>query len=378
MEGALPRRAVLGLTAASLTTGCLRLSQESDEATTEPDTGGGGGEPTTESGGDSDTTEATTTAEEESGIEYPNGVSEDGVTTTVLLEHRAVLSEASVTVTQTEVGEYVTETATRKVGTDAVLVTEERGPGTIESYISSAGRFVRASLDGQSIYEYGDGEPFTRERFLRLDYIRALIQTGNFVPTGTGTENGTDYVVVEADAVQTNALAEREGATEVTSFDGTGRISTDGVVRELSATFSLSGRGDSESKQVEFSFTDIGDTTVTKPDWTATAKERAPQFAVTTVDDGQFIRVEHTGGDGLPTANVGVYQPYSGGESLFTTLDSGIAVGDVLYLYRDGSRNGLGVEKNSKPSASPDAFSGEWRLSVFAGPVDLHDTTLTI
>jgi hypothetical protein len=387
MPRELSRRAVLGLTVAGLTTGCLRLSQQDDEAATTARTTTASSETsatTTSDGGTtttdatSDTTESTTAESTDSDVEYPNGVDEDGVTTSVLLEHRAALADETVTVTQTEIDQYTSQTATRRVGTDAAFVTEEEGPMSLESYFSPDGRFVRASRDGQTIYGYSENEPFARERFLRLDLLRALIQTGDFAPTGTTTQDGTTVIIVEADSVQTNAVAERFGGTEVTSFEGSARITTDGLIRELSATFSFTRGGETESKQIEFAFTDIGATSVSKPDWTATARERAPDFEVTAPDDGQFIRVEHVGGDGVPIANVGVFQPFSGGENYFTEIRGGIAAGDVLYLYKDGSRSGLGVDVNSQPSGSPEPFSGEWRVNVFAGPVDLHDGSVTI
>jgi hypothetical protein len=379
MTRRLPRRAVLGLTAAGLTTGCLRLSQQEEDAepTTEPaDSGSDGGDQTTESGG-SDTTQGESGDGGDTDVEYPAGVEDDGVAASVAIEHRAQIANQSVTVTETQVREFGTTSERAEIGNEGTLLTRSDPGGTVESWLAGGATYSRADIRGSTVYAYVEDGARGRENYTKVDVLRLLIETGNYRPTGTETADGTTYIVIAADAAETDALARREGGSEVTSFEGEGRITTDGVIRSLSATYEISGP-ETQSGQLTVETTDIGSTNPGEPDWTSTARERAPRFSVLTVDDGQFVRVEHTGGDGVPTANVGLYQPIQGGDSFFGRVENGIAPGDVLYVYKADTDGGAGIEKNSKPSVSSEPFSGEYNVDVYAQSLQLFQGRVSV
>lgn len=373
-DEALTRRSLLGLTAAGLTTGCLRLSQESDQEAPSGDESDSSGQPSQDSpdGTESDQqVESTDTG----GIDYPTGVSEDGVTSQLLLEHRARISGEPVTVTETESREFDDRTVRRRIGDDGVHVVESVAGNTIEQWFGGGEKLARAAFSSETVYAHVPGEEIDYQFFTATDRIGGFLKTGNFRPTGTATEDGTTYVALEADDTESNELAMQRGADQVTAFEGAALVSEDGLVRRIQVSFTVTGDRE-ESARVEIETTDVGETTVSEPDWTATAAERAPKFDVTPVDDGKFLELTHTGGDGIPLETaVGMFQPTPDGGQYHGIIEGGIPSGTKGYLYKKAPGE-LGISPGSRPDEDPEPFSGRWEFDVFVRSLEVHQESL--
>jgi hypothetical protein len=224
-----------------------------------------------------------------------------------------------------------------------------------------------------------------REHLAARRILQGLIEGGDWTPAGTTTEDGQRYVVIEADGVE-SATALREGnvyydeEATVETFSGEGLVTEDGVVREIRVTITFDGRA--EDGIILLRTTDVGETSVSRPDWTATAKQKATEFETEVVDGGTYITLSHVGGQSIQgrfEVDVAAERDYFDGE-LGESED--FDQGTTLYLYRTNEQEDfgrvLGVSKGSPPdSPPPEDWSGEVQVNVWK-TMSLHRTELRI
>lgn len=326
--------------------GCLRLTAPADDTpagTTVRDTE----TPTTDDG-------------------YPPGVSADGVSTDLAAHHKEALSGTERTVEH----RYDSRRWTVRLAASRLVASL---PRDVSVYLAEGRTFQRQSVAGQTVYGYHDallGE-YARARLSGRETMRGLLRAGEFRPAGTRTTDGTTHTLVRADEI-----ADRQAFRESKPFDtnlesselpvdrftGSGVVSPDGVVRELGVELPAVG------ERYRVSTAGIGATTVSEPDWAATARAQAPEFEVSLVDDRQLVRLAQTAGQRLGTEQslrigFSAYdtENYYSGRHTGTT-----APGTVFYLYKSPDETGhedgrLGVSKGTRPSTTP---AGEWQERI--------------
>jgi len=349
--------------------GCLRLTEPSGQQAvgTPPstDTATATETPTataTDTPGEAveaDPNTETETAEQD-GVSYPPGVSEDGVTATLVLSHRQAVADTPRTVET----KYMLERRTARLTDGRAYVESDRGPDT---YIADSQTYQRLRTADGPIYGYRNGirREFRREALSGVGVLEALIEGMNFRPVGTQTRNGETFILIEADSVTDQRILQendnvsryfRESEFPLQGDSGTGIVSQDGVITELSAFL----EGDGDSGEFLVRTTEIGSTTVPEPSWTSTAKQEEAQFEASLVDDGNYIRAEQVSGQSLDTElEIDAYDRRDYYDGQFSGSTS---PGTVFFLYKTddqteyGSQK-LGISKGGRPSESP---AGTW------------------
>lgn len=379
-ETSATRRALLGVGAA-LCGGCLRLTAEQQPAggpgTERTGSPASGSTPTTNADVSPASRSGTADGTAADGIVYPPGVGDDGVTVALAFEHRALVSGTSCTVTVTEERRHGTERIRRRIadGSRAHVIREDDG-GSVEEWLTGDVAYARAEERGGTVYDLDREYYFDRRHLTGTRLLEPLLETGTFVPTGVEERDGTPLVRIEADGADSDAIARRFGGDSIAAFDGEGFVTEEGLVRRLTATYAIERPDETLTRRTEIRTGAVGDTDVSAPTWIETAAERAPRFEAGLVDDGAFVELSHVGGDGVPVG-VSVNLSAMQGEShRHTYLDGGIEAGETLYFYEQGGEE-LGVARGAVPAVDPEPFGTDHHLAVFAGPLDLLETTVS-
>jgi hypothetical protein len=369
---------VAGLTGAAVLSGCLRL--------TDPEGQSGGGDTATPTRTPVPTESEPTQSEPETETEtatdgdttYPPGVSEDGVSSTLVLSHRQAVADTSYTVET----QYMFERRTTRIGDAGLLVSGEQTP---DVFVADGEMYQRFQLSSGVVYGYRDDilREYRREALTGIEVLRALIEACNFRPVGSQTVDGETTTLIEADSITDQQLIRnsdninryfRRSEFPLTLEAGRGAVTQDGVIQELTAF--LQGEGDGGEFLVRTG--EIGSTNVSRPDWAATAQEQEAQFEARLVDDGSYIRVEQVAGQDIDAEME--LDAYDGREYYDGNFSGTTSSGTVFFLYKTdeetefGSQR-LGISKDSRPSSSPaGTWSSEtgWNLTV--GPLRVVDT----
>lgn len=368
------RRRVLvagGLASVLGLSGCLRLSQA--EGTGTGTSGGATATTARATTTDGATTEASTDTEtgsettaDDGEATYPPGVSDDGVTEALVLEHRQRTTGQSRTV-ETEYMGFNRRT-TKLDGSGRMRVESSRGP---ETYVEDRQLYQRLTLGGQAVYAYDDELRFEfRPTVLSgTDLLEALVRGGAFAPVGEQTRDGETLFVLEADEIANDSVLEesrtvsryfRQSELPLNSFSGSALATADGLVREMEAF--LQGDGDGGTFAVNTS--DVGATSVTTPSWKDAAKRKAAAFDASLSADGSSIELVQTGGQAIGTETDVRFQidAFDRADYFNGRYQGSTSEGTTFYLYKTdettefGSPK-LGVSKNSRPAASP---AGTW------------------
>jgi hypothetical protein len=382
---------VLGLS------GCLRLSEaeptgtatSATAATTATTTGDQSATETdtttaTETETDTATESETEPTESDDEATYPPGVSEDGVTEVLVLEHRQLTSGRSRTV-ETEYMGFSRRTA-RFSGDGRVSVESSRGP---ETYVENGQLFQRSRLGGEEIYAYNDSLRFELRptALAGVDVLEALFRGGNFAPVGRQTRDGQTLFILEADAVENTSVLEetrlvnryfRESEFPIESLSASALVTPDGLVVEMEAY--LQGNGDGGEFVVNTS--DVGSTSVSPPTWKATAKREEAQFETSLSSDGTYVELRQTSGQAIGSVTDVDFEidAYDGRDYYNGRYQGSTNSGTTFYLYKTdetteyGSPE-LGISKGSPPSTDPaGTWSSDTGVNLHAGELRIIDT----
>ena len=367
-----PRRTVLTAFGAMLTSGCLRLTQESAPGSAQNRAGGSsnpaGGTPT---GAGGDGSRSAGPPSSTGTIEFPTGVSRDGVDEGLLFAHTGILDAQSYTVTRREGRGDFTQKRTHEIAGDVALVTTDDGHNGVVTYLEDGEAYKRGRQGDETVYGYSEESNYPTERLSQSRQLRALIRGGSFVADGTESAGGTRYVRIAADDLTDPMPIENQfGEGSIDSFEGRGLVTSDGLIKRLTATIGFTD----QTLHLEIETGSIGETSVEKPAWVDQAKERAPTFEVSLTRDDRFIVVAHTGGDPVEVGvDLNVFDPESG-VGRHARIAEGIGDGETMYVSKSG-RTRLSVSSGSRPDADPPPFEGRPVLLLYAG-LELVETRL--
>ncbi|MFB6084589.1 MAG: hypothetical protein ABEJ94_10125 [Halorientalis sp.] len=226
---------------------------------------------------------------------YPAGATPSGIEnlTTLLDEHEAALSGTNVTLEGNVTFSFMSErlgprfTIAHEATSDETLTTvvSSSSDDTFQSYIGPDVQAYR--VQGESGTEYGsvagavnasfaEGTP---ESFTGRSLLQAIVGSASYNATGVVTRNGTELVRYELTESTSVPDAVFSVGTDLNATFGQGAdyqyestllIDSAGVIHEAHYTVTAGESGRlSSSFGIHVEFTDIGSTTVTKPDWTA-------------------------------------------------------------------------------------------------------------
>jgi hypothetical protein len=332
------RRQLLGALVPLGLSGCLRLSngetEESEDVQTVTTT-----ERPTETAAPDPTPEPTTDESSTAALEYPIGLSDDGVAPLLVDTSLGELGATTYTVAFRK--ENVTDGQRyqewdAQVGEDGRLLQRERH--STDVYHTRERQWWRMSPQGNQLY--GTNEIGFEDPYLRPELLKALFSTIDFETPETVSEAGTRLFRTEssgvADPEPDAEIVPRGDVETVDSVDAALRVTPDGVIRDFDVDLAYTDGGERKLLRVALSVTGVGSTSVPAPDWTETAAERAPELTVSLADDETYVTVTHEGGDTIPPgAGISFHdhggggadrdfgEPFESGESRYAWLSDG-------------------------------------------------------
>ncbi|WP_436343911.1 DUF7537 family lipoprotein [Natronorubrum sp. FCH18a] len=157
--------------------------------------------------------------------------------------------------------------------------------------------------------------------------------------------------------------------------DATGSVfvTEDGTLKRYSYDIEFDAHGESRSQSIETTYFDIGETTVTEPDWAETARAEGRQFTATKTDDG-YLELELANGDSISAgSNVDISTP-AGHEN--QQLSEALTVGDRIVMGADSA--GLSIEINGTPDSSSGIDTRHVYLHIRSDGLPIYDGSVPL
>lgn len=307
-------------------------------------------------------------------VEFPDGVTEERVTTDLLTSHQQIVLGESYTIEWERVWEDRIRRTTIEVGTDSVHQRQVSSNASSKSfYKDSSGGYGRAN-GGE--YYFETTEPIDRDDIARFFDVRDHLGAGNYAPTGVVP--GEDGPLIEARATDAS-VGERlrqYGIESIESYSGSLYVAPDGRIVRWTYEWEFARGDQTRSEEFTYETSGVGATTVSEPDWLATAQDRAYAFTLRAPEDGSdYVAVDVEGGSGGLPSNV-YARIYNQGQGVGRPVDVSVDGGDTLYLALAG--DGIRIQKQ------PDfgdvlTLSGTVRVHLsFNGVNVLEDATITV
>lgn len=315
-------------------------------------------------------TETTQPAPTLDDVDFPPGVSESSVSTDLVSAHSLSLSGESFTVdTEVSFGSSTSVTTT-KVADGTALATTENDRGERVQWANDSATYSRVTENGETSYATGS-QTFDRERFMQYYRMETFVEAGAYEPTEVVVRDETPLIRIEAtETDDAAAIQDRYGAESVESFESTMLVDEDGRIHEMETTFTYDQDGRTNTQTVAMTTRDVGETSVERPDWVATAADQATTVDVSRTDDDQFVAVEHTGGSAIRAgAFLSVSHP-SADERYETRLETDLEEGQTLYLYVENGQLRQSIDERPA-DADPTTISGFLYVSAYADRQEL-------
>ncbi|UWG46962.1 Uncharacterized protein HSRCO_0667 [Halanaeroarchaeum sp. HSR-CO] len=361
-ETTMGRRAVLAGAAGGIAAlaGCSGSADDADEPT----------ETTTETTTTAPTTEPAPSLED---LELPMGVSEESVSANLLAVHERAVADVSQTidVTRLEHGDLLERTVRYE---DGRFLQTEVGRGPQQDIWNEDGEgYIRVA--GGETYFQGPQEASLAE-LSRLHRMEDQLRAGDYQPVEAVEEDGQTLIVAEAtEATLTDRLAHQYESIE--SYTGRLTFTPEGRIAEFDVEFEyVDPERGSGMTEWTFRVHSVGETTVAAPDWVSIAREDGFDFDVAPGEDGSFVRVDVSGGDGGTHPNLHVSYGMAGRRRGSAGLDRSLTDGDTLYLGFDENDESV-VTVNEPPEAVQDV-SGPVDVSLYVNGPEVIDTRVSL
>lgn len=299
------------------------------------------------------TPDGESTSDGEEAAQLPAGIESSGEVneSIVVGNHRATLQETTSTLTFEE----TTTIGDREfVRTVAVNVGES---GAVEAVKAADGREIEHWLGDDSYRRVTNGDVTrysTVEQDGSADLLRqyryfAHFSAADFEYTGTETVDGKQVAVIKADGIsESQSLAQLYGGNSVTDYTATAHVTENGVITSLEVSMTVErSSGADVSVDNQYSVTDVGSTTVERPDWVADAEEEAVQMEVEQAS-GEYAALRMTAGEEIPSGSTAVV--VTPDTTYEVELDQSVAPGDTIY-FAVGSDGTAVASVNEQPSA---------------------------
>lgn len=170
--------------------------------------------------------------------------------------------------------EVVLETAyevdfDEEAGIQSVAYDTGRAETNAETYYDGDTRYLRTAVDGETDSVDSASEPFPREDLTPSEAIEPLLTNATDYETSTEERDGTSVVRYETTDVEgLDSFLGVDEYDEARSFEATFWVDADGVVREADVELSYLLDGEEWTVSMAFDLTDIGGTSVERPEWT--------------------------------------------------------------------------------------------------------------
>ncbi|MGB9966408.1 hypothetical protein [Halobacterium hubeiense] len=339
-ESQFTRRSLLATTTTALAvgvSGCLGGGTDSaDESTTQQTD-----EPTTES-----TQTETTTADPApslSEFNYPEGSSQDGLDgQTFYQTHESTITGAGTLTVDLNADRVYSgdgqtfedsTTETRALGSSGILVEREQGD-VVETVWSPSAEdvgYVRMEQGFDTAYRIDNQGPSPNDIAV-LRQVKGYLRGGSWGEATEIVEDEDGYAVVyESTGIASEQQLQRAiPAESINEFDATIQVSSEGYVNEISFEATADQGSQTLESDTTITFQSVGETTVTAPEWAATAQEQGVRFDASIAGDGTAVALEMVNGNDLPSdARLALSTAQARGTR---PLPDDFAVGDQLHL----------------------------------------------
>lgn len=325
------------VSSAALTTA---LAGCSGNESTEPSNTSDEEEPPEEGSSDSAEEEEKETSDDStpslSEFAYPEGATQDGIAGEQLYAtHESTLTGAgSLTLTRdrTDVfdGNEFSETSSNKFDSNSIYSEVEQSDGTeyIWAPASESVSYVQVESGFEQNYRIDNQQPDTNE-------VTGLRQFRQYL---TATEWGASEEIVET----ANGFAATYTSTgvrnperinfggEIDEYEASIAVTDSGFVTELSFDLTVTFDGTTQEQRLTATVENVGETTVSEPDWGDTAREDGLQFDISLIEGGSAFEMELLNGGEVPSdTRIRLRSDQGDGGK---RVPSALSVGDRLYL----------------------------------------------
>ncbi len=382
------RRHVLATVGSIGMSGCLRLVGSTGSETATPDVS-----PTPKASTASQTptespepivTETETPTETETQTatprpSYPLGLSDSGIANGEFLfaTHIETLRESSAKIQWTKA---------RDAGADIKWKKEYKIDG-----VNARGNWTRVNGGSVDIYRNPLGDLWQEDLGSRLTYGEDTETNGGHEPGFWGIEivpllnagawgqpkrinEGRPAIwEIKTDSVDSKSAIPGYHDGQITSIgEAVIRIDERGIIRSGSALYQIQESDAPEGNEInyesKYQVNAINKTTVEKPNWISSAREKVPSATAAFTDDQKFVQFEIKSGNRLEENTVIYLNDADDNQFdvLTSQLDKPLSRGTTAYLFKpqESSRRGeLGISQDSPPTdASPETLTSTYDI----------------
>lgn len=145
---------------------------------------------------------------------------------------------------------------------------------TIDTYYEDDRRYSWAEYEGERGDVGVQNETFPPDRLTAAEAIRALLLNTSDYEASLDRHDGEPVVVYEsANIEEAGGILGVDDPDSVTNFEATFVVDSDGLVHTASYELGFVVDGEERSATLEFELTEVGETTVERPDWADQADE---------------------------------------------------------------------------------------------------------
>lgn len=331
------------------------------------------------------TDETQTEADSETSLdefEFPEHASREGIdAVSVTDEHLDTIQDSgSVTVSRSSEREYERHSSEEqleaRLSTDGIRTTRDRDgyQEQIWTEIGDSRGLIRRDGGFQETFQITSEAPRTSE-ILGEHTLELFAEGFSFGEAEAAVEiDGTLTVQYDVESVaDSTTLEQLVHADSVEDATGSAFVTEDGVLKRFSYDIEYGAHGESMSETLETTYRDIGDTTVTEPDWAETARAEGRQFTATKTDDG-YLELELANGDSISAgSNVDISIPSGHGNQ---QLSEALTVGDRIVVGADDA--GLSIEINDTPDSSSGIDTHHLYLHIRSDGLPIYDGSIPL
>jgi hypothetical protein len=255
-----------------------------------------------------------------------------------------------------------------RISSNGILATEE-GEQTTSDHWSEVGRdrgLIRRDSGFQTTFQITGDSP-TQEETLFESESTIVAKMFDFSETASPAElEGTLTARYDVTTIANTQPDGRTpfGADEITDGTASLFVTEDGTVKRFTYEIDYQSRGRSQSRSVDVTYSGLGTTDVSEPDWTQTAREKGREFDITVTDDG-YVTLTMVNGEPIPAGTM-----LSLGLSRGAELPAELTVDDRVVVAV--TERGISIEINEKPTSESNFDSNFLNVSFTSNRTPLY------
>lgn len=139
---------------------------------------------------------------------------------------------------------------------------------TVDTYYEDDTRYTRAEYEGERGDVGVENETFPPEQLTASEAVQPLLLNASEYDATVERQDGEQVVVYETTDIDNAAgVLGVENPDSVSNFEATFVVDSEGLIHSASLQLDFVVDGNERSTTMEFELTDIGETTVERPDW---------------------------------------------------------------------------------------------------------------